>query len=423
MYGQERSPWEGKYTVSADLPGFRARLSSPASAGIGFVFTLAAAAASLPLAALARQSAGNALIFRAAVALLAVVLGGVGLVVARHQRGNPMGWLLLGSGLGFILGTDSQLYATLAYRLHPGRLPLGWVAVLLNAGWAVAFICLGAAIVLFPDGRLPSWHWRWPWRIYLALSAAGAGGAVVIVLTAVVGHHVRIDSSGDLTVIDHPTAAAALWGAIEEVGLVVLAACAVAAVIQQAAGYHRASGVRRQQLKWVASGAAVAVVCGVGGTVLNNTPEPWQVVADVLVAGVAALPASMGVAILRYRLYDIDRIISRTLAYAIVTGLLAGVYAAVVLLATEVFQFHASVAVAAATLAAAALFSPLRRRVQQVVDRRFNRARYDADQTLAAFAVRLKDAIDLDSVRDDLAGTVNRALEPAHVSVWLSHRG
>jgi hypothetical protein len=143
----------------------------------------------------------------------------------------------------------------------------------------------------------------------------------------------------------------------------------------------------------------------------------------VLVAGIAALPASMGVAILRYRLYDIGRIISRTLAYAIVTGLLIGLYAGLVLLATRVLSVHTPVAVAASTLAAAALFNPLRRRVQRVVDRRFNRARYDADQIVAAFAVRLKDAVDLDSVRDDLAGVVQQALEPAHISVWVSQRG
>jgi len=137
-----------------------------------------------------------------------------------------------------------------------------------------------------------------------------------------------------------------------------------------------------------------------------------------------ALPASMGVAIFRYRLYEIDRVISRTLAYAIVTGLLVGVYAGIVLLVTEVLGFHHStVAVAAATLAAAALFNPLRRRVQRAVDRRFNRARYDADRTVAAFAARLKDAVDLDSVRDDLADVVNQTLEPAYISVWISPRG
>ena len=135
------------------------------------------------------------------------------------------------------------------------------------------------------------------------------------------------------------------------------------------------------------------------------------------------IPAAVGVAILRYRLYDIDRIISRTLAYAIITALLAGVYAGPVLLSTQVLGLHTPVAVAVATLAAAALFNPLRRRVQRLVDRRFNRARYDAEVTVAAFAARLKDSVDLDAVRDDLAGVVTRALEPAHVSVWISRPG
>jgi len=130
----------------------------------------------------------------------------------------------------------------------------------------------------------------------------------------------------------------------------------------------------------------------------------------------------MAVAILKYRLYDIDRIISRTLSYAIVTGLLIGVYTGLVLLAIQVFRFRTPVAVAAATLAAAALFNPLRQRVQRAVDRRFNRARYDADKTVAAFAARLKDAVDLAAVQADLAGVVHQALEPAHVTVWMSQR-
>jgi hypothetical protein len=135
--------------------------------------------------------------------------------------------------------------------------------------------------------------------------------------------------------------------------------------------------------------------------------------------GVAALPVSIGVAILKYRLYDIDRIISRTLAYAIVTGLLAGVYAGLVLLAEQGLRFSSPVAVAASTLVAAALFTPVRRRVQHTVDRQFNRARYDADRTVTAFAGRLQDAVDAEAVRADLAGVVHAALEPTHVSVWL----
>ena len=141
----------------------------------------------------------------------------------------------------------------------------------------------------------------------------------------------------------------------------------------------------------------------------------------VFCLALACLFAAIAVAVLKYRLYDIDRVISRTLAYAIVTGVLAGVYAGLVL-ATQVFSVHTPVAVAAATLAAAALFSPLRRRVQRRVDQRFNRARYDAGQTVAAFAARLKDAVDLDAVCQDLAGVVQTALEPAYVSVWTSRR-
>ena len=152
---------------------------------------------------------------------------------------------------------------------------------------------------------------------------------------------------------------------------------------------------------------------------INNPTGLWEVV-DVLAAvGTLTLPVSIGFGILKFRLYDIDRIVSRTLAYAIVTGLLIGVYAGLVLLATE-FRFHNSVAVAASTLVAAALFNPVRHRVQHAVDRKFNRARYDADQTMAAFAARLQDGMDLVTARSDLVSTVDRALEPAHVTVWMA---
>jgi hypothetical protein len=193
--------------------------------------------------------------------------------------------------------------------------------------------------------------------------------------------------------------------------------------------YARSSGEERLQLKWFAMAAALVVVAiiplalapqiGLSPAVANAAVATLKVVFGLTLVG---LYAAIAVAVLKYRLYDIDRIISRTLAYAIVTGVLAGVYAGLVLLATQVFRVHSAVAVAAATLAAAALFSPVRRRVQRRVDQRFNRARYDADQTVAAFAARLKDAVDLDAVREDLARVVQAALEPAHVSVWTSRR-
>jgi hypothetical protein len=182
---------------------------------------------------------------------------------------------------------------------------------------------------------------------------------------------------------------------------------------------HRA-GERRLQLKWMLSGASVFIISAIVAVWTGNPTGWWKVVGFLGFVGVVALPVSIGFGILKFRLYDIDRIVSRTLAYAIVTGLLIGVYAGLVLLATQVLRIHDSVAVAAATLAAAALFDPVRRRVQRSVDRKFNRARYDADQMVTAFAARLQDAVDLGTVRSDLLSTVDRALEPAHVTVWTA---
>jgi uncharacterized membrane protein len=189
---------------------------------------------------------------------------------------------------------------------------------------------------------------------------------------------------------------------------------------------YRAGGqLVRQQVKWLALTAVVFVACLLIALLGIAAGQSWLTTVAYTaleLLGLLGIPAAMTVAILKHRLYDIDRIISRTLAYAIVTGLLAGLYAGLVLLATRVLPLSSPVAVAGSTLAAAALFNPLRRRVQQVVDRRFNRARYDTDQTVASFAARLQDAVDLDSVRGDLAGVVQQALEPAHVSVWISQR-
>jgi hypothetical protein len=196
-------------------------------------------------------------------------------------------------------------------------------------------------------------------------------------------------------------------------------AIGLAAVASLAFRYRRAGTAERAQLKWLVYAGALVVVVA-----LTSVPTAPTNLQNALASGaVALIPVAIGIAVLRYRLYDIDRVISRTLAYAIVTGLLVGLYASLVLAATRILSFHTSIAVAAATLAAAALFNPLRRQVQLRVDRRFNRARYDADQTVAVFAARLKDTVDLDSVRDDLAGVVHQALEPAHVSLWINDRG
>jgi hypothetical protein len=215
-----------------------------------------------------------------------------------------------------------------------------------------------------------------------------------------------------------------LFVVIENVAFFGILASWVLWLILQVPKYRRSTGVRRLQLKWLYSGAAIFVASLVFEVLLPaNSSSSWQrVVSDIAGVGVTALPISLAVAILRFRLYDIDRVVSRALAYAIVTGLVVGVYVGVVTLVTKGLGFSSPIAVAASTLAAAALFNPLRHRVQRVVDRRFNRAHYDAEATVAAFTARLRDAVDLETVRSELLEVVNRAVEPAHASVWIKGR-
>ena len=343
----------------------------------------------------------------------------VGFLVARRQPGNSLGWLFLVCAGCLFTSNDAVDYSYFVYRLGH-HLSFGPLALWLAELWIVGIILLLMVTLLFPDGRPSSRFWSWALRALCALFVITLAAYAVATVGALAAHPLRIDSSGGLSAIDSPRG---WFSAVEGTAFLLGLVLAVGFIVRQVLSWRRASGVYRQQLKWLATGAAVTIACAIPATAIPTSGTATTVLLNnVFTCGLAALPVSMGGAILRYRLYEIDRIISRTLAYAIVTGLLIGLYAGLVLLATQVLKFHSTVAVAAATLVAAALFNPLRRRVQQLVDRRFNRARYDADQTVAAFAVRLKDAVDLDSVRDDLAGVVQQALEPAHVSVWVSRR-
>ena len=411
-------------TQLAGMPAARATarrfgLTSPAGCVVIGVVVLVLFIAAVPLAGLAHQSlnaSGGSL-----PVWVTAPFAVVGLVLAWRRPANPVGWIMLAGAFFGALSEDASYYTVADYGLRHGDLPLGGVALFAQPGWAPAIALLGLLVLVFPDGRLPSSRWRWLVRAYIAVAALWIVGTVVITAGALVDHHTQVDSGGNLLLLRGSDPAAGWWNVVQAVFFPLLVACWLASLAGQAVSYRRSSGERRQQLKWLLAGTAAVLVGGLLYVVLTLLGSPsW--VGTLVVAGLVALPVSIGVAVLKYRLFDIDRVISRTLAYAIVTGLLVGLYAGLVLLATHVLSLHTPVAVAAATLVAAALFSPLRRRVQQVVDRRFNRARYDADQTVAAFAARLKDAVDLDSVRDDLAGVVNRALEPAHISVWISRR-
>ena len=328
--------------------------------------------------------------------IVALVIGvpcmAVGFVVARRQPRNPLGWLFLVIAIFLFVPTVGGDYAYLNYQLGHS-LPFAAAGLAVDGLWSEGLALFIVAILLFPDGRLPSRFWRWALRVWCAAFAVLLTASVVATAGALAAHPIRIDTSGGLVALDNPVG---WFAAVNHGCLVVLLTLSVAFIGRQVLSWRRSSGERRQQLKWLASGAAVSIVSLVLAAIFASSSGSQatvgQWIGNLAWFGLAALPVSIGVAILRYRLYEIDRIISRTLAYALVTGLLVGVFAGLVLLTTDVLSLSSPVAVAASTLAAAALFNPLRQRVQRVVDRRFNRTRYNADRTVAVFAAGLKDA-------------------------------
>jgi hypothetical protein len=390
-----------------------------ALAWAGGLVLLALVVASVPLTRAAHQSSTAS-----DVGLLVAfaTFGGVGVVVAVRQPRNVMGWILIGIPVCLVLNTDMSAYAAIDYRVHPGRLPLGPLAVQLQPSWAPAVVLLGLAILLFPDATLPSIWWRRSVVAFLAMSAVWMIGAYGIATDTILLHKIVVDASGNLTTINHPAGDWAWWGVVQGIYFPVLGISGLAAIGRQVATYRSSTGERRLQLKWGMAGATMFVIGVVPLLTESGSASPaWRLISALAPIAVACLPLSIGVAILKYRLYDIDRLISRTLSYAVVTGLLVGVYVGIVVLTTDVLSFSSPIAVAASTLAAAALFSPVRTRVQRVVDRRFNRVRYDADATVAAFSARLREAVDLDAVRMDLLDVVGRAVEPAHAAIWINH--
>jgi hypothetical protein len=385
----------------------RLKLSSRWAVVLGGAAAVLAVAAP-PLAAWAHEITFDELLFPLMVVPFAIV----GFVLARRVPENPIGWIMLALALAAMFAADAGMYAVRAVTMHDSSLPLPRVAVFMAASWVWMVALLPLPIALFPDGRIAVRRLRWTLPLYAVVAGALVVTFVWQDATTIGEHPLKIDSSGELTVFSQQAAG---WVRTDEHVLFPLyAALCVIWVVMHVVSWRGARGERRQQLKWLLAGGAVCVTGIALGVVLGDTV--W---ADLGWAAVVALPVGVGIAILRYRLYDIDRLVSRTVSYLIVTGLLAGVFLAIVLIATRVLPFSSPVAVAASTLVAASLFNPLRRRVQHGVDRRFNRTPYDLDATVTEFRRTLRAAVDLDTVTGALETTVSGSLQPMHLTVWV----
>ena len=336
----------------------------------------------------------------------------VGAVLASRRPRHPVGWLLLGFALSLTATGVITSYVTYGLLARPGALPaVHLVARYYPATGAAALALLSLVLLLTPTGSLPSPRWRW-WAVITAATPV----ALVLVVAVVPG---RLDPQ--LLLASTPFSDRALGGVLLVATRVALAVTALAVAV--AAGslvvrFRRAQGVERQQLRWVALAAALMLLA------VPIVLAPVALESPILVdwasaVWVAVLPVAVGAAILRYRLYDLDRIISRTVAYGLLTLLLGGGYALVVLGLGQLLGRESPLVVAAATLAVAALFQPARRRVQAVVDRRFNRRRHDTTRIIEGFGARLRHQVDLDTLTADLLAVVDQTMQPTQASLWL----
>lgn len=378
--------------------------------------------ATVPLDVLTHRSGtGGPLVDALGNAATDVPLAVVGVLLAVHRPRNPIGWLLL--AIEFFGASPTSQYAVLDYRMHQGTLPLGPAALVVGGDWPMFLVLISILLWVFPDGELPGGRWR---AVSVALLVAGllVGLAGLVPGTvAVITNRVRVDASGNLAVT---------MGPVADLTMVALVASWLVWLALQVPRYRRSRGVRRQQLKWLYSGAAVFVIAVLLAVIIiplalgdgAGSGPPW--VSDLGGFGAALLPVCIGIALLRYRLYEIDRLITRTLAYGVVTVILGVVFVTAILGLQALLAplTHANeLAVAGSTLLVAALFQPLRRRVQGLVDRRFNRSRYDAQQALDAFSARLREEVDLETLQESLLTLVEATLEPSSVSLWLREPG
>jgi len=347
--------------------------------------------------------------------LIIVLFALLGSLLSLRQPANPIGWLLSASAVtwlvsGFAHDLAKYVPADRAVASVPARLAVGFSENI----WPLGVVCgVGLPLLLFPAGRTRSDRWRW------VLRAMISGCGLMIVASAFAP--VTLPSPTDPAVRLHNPwgieSYSVAIGVIRLLATLAIMVTSVAAIVGIVVRFRSATGAERQQLRWVGAGAA----CAVSGILIFffDSVLSAAVISSVFTLGFGCLPLSITIAILRYRLYDLDRIVSRTVTYASVSGLLVATYAGLVTAVSRFTPSSSSLSVAASTLAVAALFQPLRRRVQAVVDHRFNRAKYDAARTVEAFSARLREQVDLDEVRADLLAVVRETMQPASTTLWL----
>jgi hypothetical protein len=353
----------------------------------------------------------------------------VGAVLVNRLPRHIVGWLLLGGGLSIAVSTGAGALADYGLNLHPGSVPGAvWFAILSGATGGMFIGLLGGFVPLyFPTGRLLSPRWRVMVLIAIVLTLS----PVITNAFGMLGEFGSLSGSTYPAEITNPLALSGLGGQLiallstisHALGDVVLIPVLASLVVR----YRRASGIERAQLKWFAYVGLVvppalllAIVTG------GATSGPLAVISNiafvVAIGGLALQPVAIGIAVLRYRLYEIDRLISRTISYGVLTAIVVGLFVGFILVFQAVLApvtGSNELAVAGSTLLAATLFQPLRRRVQRIVDQRFNRTRYDAELIVAAFARRLGDEVHLEALRSEILATVSAAVEPRSVSLWL----
>jgi len=349
----------------------------------------------------------------------------VGALIASRRPKNPIGWICLAVGIFWMLANLTSGYGTYGLLAKPGSVPFpAAVGSLGEWMWAPALGLLGIyLILLFPDGRLPSRRWR---------PLAWLSGAVIILVS--VGSALTPGPMEDFPGIRNPFGLEEYpWIAQATQGItLLLPLCILASAISLVLRFIRSWGEEREQIKWL---AFAALILGLGfssflipGILVPEAPggtNPlWEnLLEDAVTLSFAGVPVAVGMAILRYRLYEIDIIINRTLVYGSLTVLLVALYFGVIVVLQRVFVLltgqQSTLAVVASTLLIAALFNPLRRRIQSFIDRRFYRRKYDARKTLEAFSAQLRDETDLEALNSELVGVVRETMQPAHVSLWL----